>query len=68
MRLFRRLLLIVGTIAAVVGMFWVGQGTGVIRWPASSFMVDDYVWVVNGAVVAVAGLVMVLVARRLPRR
>ncbi len=68
MRFVRRTLMIVGAILAVVGLFWLGQGMGVIRWPASSFMIDQYLWVVTGSVTGALGLLLVLIARRLPRR
>ena len=68
MRLARRVLLILGSIAALLGFFWLGQGLGIIRWPASSFMIDRYTWVVTGSIVGAAGLLVILVARRLPRR
>ena len=68
MRIVRRTLLIVGAILAFVGLFWLGQGMGVIRWPASSFMIDQYLWVVTGSVTGALGLLLVLIARRLPRR
>ncbi|WP_294318113.1 hypothetical protein [uncultured Sphingomonas sp.] len=60
--------MIVGAIFAFVGLFWLGQGMGIIRWPASSFMIDQYLWVVSGSVIAALGLLLVLIARRLPRR
>lgn len=68
MGILRRVLLIAGAIAAFVGLFWLGQGMGIIRWPASSFMIDQYLWVVTGSVVAAGGLLLVLIARRIPRR
>ncbi len=57
-------LLIVGIVAVLMGLLWVGQGAGVIHWPASSFMLDQRPWVLRGAILAVAGLVAVLVSRR----
>lgn len=65
MRVSRRLLMIAGAVAAIVGLFWIGQGVGFIRWPASSFMIDQYDWVLTGTVTAVAGLVAILIARRM---
>ncbi|MFV0624939.1 hypothetical protein ACBY01_13145 [Sphingomonas sp. ac-8] len=65
MRPARRALLIAGAVAAFVGLFWIGQGTGIVRWPTSSFMIDQYRWTVTGSVVAVAGLVAILIARRM---
>ena len=57
-------LLIVGIVAVLTGLLWVGQGAGVIHWPASSFMLDQRPWVLRGAILAVVGLVAVLVSRR----
>lgn len=68
MRFVRRTLTIVGATLAVVGLFWLGQGMGIIRWPASSFMIDQYLWVVTGSVTAALGLLLLLISRRLPRR
>jgi len=57
-------LLIVGTVAVLMGLLWAGQGAGVIHWPASSFMLDQRPWVLRGAILAIAGLVAILVSRR----
>jgi len=57
-------LLIVGIVAVLMGLLWVGQGAGVIHWPASSFMLDQRPWVLRGAILAVVGLVAVLDSRR----
>ena len=66
--MLRTILLVVGVAAALMGLLWIGQGLGYVRWPASSFMISQQVWVDRGAIAAVFGLVLVLVARRLPRR
>jgi hypothetical protein len=57
-------LLLIGSLAVLVGLLWIGQGTGTIRWPASSFMVDVRVWAWYGLVLAVVGMALVLYARR----
>jgi hypothetical protein len=57
-------LLIAGVLAVLVGLLWVGQGTGLVHWPASSFMIDQRPWVTRGAILAVVGLVLVLVSRK----
>jgi hypothetical protein len=54
-----RLLLIVGVIALAIGLLWIGQGTGVIAWPASSFMIRQIEWAGYGAGLAVFGLVLI---------
>ena len=57
-------LLIVGMAAVLVGLLWVGQGTGLVHWPASSFMLDQRPWATRGAVLAVVGLVLIALSRR----
>ena len=47
-----------------MGLFWAGQGVGLIRWPAESFMVNARQWIYYGGSTAVIGLVLVLLARR----
>ncbi|WP_448500850.1 hypothetical protein [Sphingomonas sp.] len=61
----RRFLLLLGVALTLVGLLWIGQGIGYVRWPASSFMIGQDAWVNYGAVVAVIGLVLILVGRRL---
>jgi uncharacterized membrane protein len=61
----RAILLIVGILALAIGLLWVGQGTGYVRWPASSFMISQTIWAYRGAGVAVAGLVAIVLSRRL---
>ena len=68
MTTLRPILMIVGVLCALMGLLWIGQGLGYINWPASSFMLRQTEWADRGAVVAVIGLLMMLVARRLPRR
>ncbi len=65
--MIRTLLMVVGGIALLVGILWVGQGTGVIRWPASSFMIDQRGWSVTGAGLAAIGGCLILLARRAGR-
>ena len=62
--MIRTALIVVGVLMAAMGLLWIGQGLGYIHWPASSFMIDQRPWVMRGAALAVAGLVVVLLARR----
>jgi uncharacterized membrane protein len=64
----RRILTVIGVLMALMGALWIGQGLGYIRWPASSFMLSQRVWADYGAALAAAGLLLVLAARRWPRR
>lgn len=68
MRALRPALLLLGFVLALTGGIWILQGLGHLAWPAFSPMLGRRVWVDYGAAVAVAGLLMLLVARRLPRR
>ena len=57
-------LLILGVAALLMGLLWIGQGTGLIHWPASSFMLDQRPWALRGAILAVVGLALILWSRR----
>ena len=65
MRRLRPILLVLGTVATLIGLLWIGQGLGYINWPTSSFMLGRQVWVNYGSGLAVAGLLLILLARRL---
>jgi hypothetical protein len=65
MKIIKLGLLVVGTLATLAGLIWMGQGAGIIRYPATSFMIDQTPWIWRGAVVAVVGVVGVLVSRRM---
>ena len=67
MRVLRPILLVIGVLAALMGMLWIGQGLGYVHWPASSFMLDQGPWADRGAVLAVLGLALILAARRIRR-
>ena len=67
MRPIRTILLILGVAATLMGLLWIGQGLGYIHWPASSFMLDQRPWADRGAVLAVVGLLLVIIGRRLRR-
>ena len=55
-------LTIAGILLALVGLVWIGQGTGLLQ--GSSFMVDDLRWAVIGSALVAVGIVLLLVARR----
>ena len=58
------LLLVLGVLALLMGLLWIGQGFGFIHWPASSFMLDQRPWATRGAILAVLGVVLIVFARR----
>jgi hypothetical protein len=55
----RNLLLVVGFLALAIGLLWIGQGTGVIKWPESSFMISQIQWAGYGAALAAVGLILI---------
>ena len=55
----RKLLMTAGYGALAIGLLWIGQGTGVIAWPASSFMISQIHWAWYGAALAALGLVVI---------
>ena len=57
-------LLILGILAVLMGLLWVGQGLGVVDWPASSFMIDQRPWVTRGALLVLVGFVLIVASRR----
>ncbi len=59
----RLLALIVGIAALLMGLLWIGQGAGLIHWPASSFMLDQRPWITRGAILAVVGIVLIAASR-----
>jgi hypothetical protein len=59
----RSVALIVGIAALLMGSLWIGQGAGIVHWPASSFMIDQRPWVTRGAILAVVGLIIIAVTR-----
>lgn len=60
----KTILLILGIAAVLMGLLWIGQGTGLIMWPASSFMLDQRPWATRGALLAVVGVVLIILSRR----
>ena len=59
MRFLRVGALIVGVLAVAMGLLWLGQGTGLIMWPKSSFMLADRTWARNGLLLAAAGAIVI---------
>jgi uncharacterized membrane protein len=60
----RKLLLTVGFLALAIGLLWIGQGTGYVGWPQSSFMVSQIQWAYYGAALAAVGLILIWQGKR----
>jgi hypothetical protein len=60
----RKWLLTVGFLALALGLLWIGQGTGAIAWPQSSFMINQIQWAGYGAALAALGLILIWQGKR----
>lgn len=58
------ILSILGVLIVLMGLVWIGQGSGYVPYPASSFMINQSPWMLRGALTAVAGIILIVVARR----
>lgn len=58
----RTTFLTVGIFALVIGLLWIGQGTGYVKWPQSSFMISQTQWAWYGAALSVFGVVCLVLA------
>lgn len=57
-------LLVLGILCLLMGLVWIGQGTGYFPYPASSFMIQQIKWAYYGAGLAVVGLIVIFMARQ----
>jgi hypothetical protein len=60
----KRIVIVVGVLAVLIGLVWMGQGSGLFPYPASSFMIDQSPWIVYGAAAVVAGIALIFAAWR----
>jgi uncharacterized membrane protein len=63
-RAMKTLMFVLGVIAIVMGLLWAAQGAGIFPYPSSSFMIGDVTWVYYGLATAIAGVVLLSMARR----
>jgi len=64
MRWLRPILTVIGAVALLIGLLWIGQGLGLVAWPRSSFMLGRQEWAIRGGALAVIGVIVLLRARR----
>lgn len=60
----KTLLKLLGLLCLLMGLLWIGQGMGLIQWPADSFMIGASQWMIWGAVLAAVGLILLWSGRR----
>jgi hypothetical protein len=56
--------LIVGLLILLLGLHWVGQGTGYFPWPRNPVMDGQIAWAYYGAGTVAVGLVIIWLSRR----
>ena len=61
----KSLLTAVGVILLLAGLVFMGQGSRYFPYPAESFMVGASQWIQYGGGIAAAGIVILVIARRL---
>jgi len=44
----------------LIAALWIGQGTGFIMWPRSSFMLQQKQWAYYGAFLAIFGVAILI--------
>lgn len=64
MAILRALFVLVGMLAVLMGLLWIGQGTGLVMWPAESFMLAQRQWAINGVILAGIGAIVVWAGSR----
>jgi hypothetical protein len=57
-------LTVIGVVLLLMGLVFMGQGSGYFPYPASSFMISESRWIYYGGAIAAAGLVLIVFARR----
>ncbi len=54
---------IIGVLAVLMGLLWIGQGAGLVR-VIPSFMIDQQIWIMWGVLLASVGAGILLYSRR----
>lgn len=60
----RAVSLMVGLVLFVLGLHWIGQGTGVFPWPENPVMDNHIEWAYYGGGAAVLGYIVIWLSRR----
>jgi ABC-type antimicrobial peptide transport system permease subunit len=63
----RGVILLIGILATLTGLVWVGQGTGYFPYPANSMMISQMPWTYRGIALAIAGVIGIIISRRMPK-
>ena len=52
----KAMIIALGAVLELVGLLWIGQGAGIVRWPSSSFMIDQQSWIAMGVAMLAVGV------------
>jgi hypothetical protein len=63
--LIKYAMLVAGCLALVLGLIWIGQGTGYFPYPKSSFMISQLPWAYRGAGLAAGGVIFIAISRKI---
>ena len=67
MAILQRLFRVLGILCLLMGLLWIGQGLGLVHWPQSSFMIDARPWALRGGLLALFGIGLLVLSRRVAR-
>jgi hypothetical protein len=57
-------LVVLGMVFVILGIVFMGQGSGYFPYPASSFMIRATNWIYYGGAIAIIGLILIFIGRR----
>jgi hypothetical protein len=58
------ILLIIGVVVVVLGLHWIGQGTGYFPWPRNPVMDNQIAWAYYGAATSAIGIAILWFSQR----
>lgn len=64
----QNILIFAGILGLVMGVLFMLQGLGIVRWPETSTMIDQRIWVTRGGIIAFLSAVLIGGVRLVPTR
>lgn len=64
----QNLLILAGILGFLLGILFMLQGLGIVRWPASSSMIDARIWLWRGLALAGVSAILIGGVRLVPTR
>ncbi|HTB22972.1 MAG TPA: hypothetical protein VK914_09720 [bacterium] len=60
----KKLMVVLGAFLILIGLAWIGQGTGRFPYPAGNIMNNNMAWAYRGTGLAVLGIILVVFSRK----